>query len=122
MTQFRERAIMSLISFVGATENILTETPIHCRQIALPHPVLTVHEFDKLRFVDKSGFQAKTINAYFRADQGEKHWKELWNVYVAMRLMQLKMDLKLSSFLIVRSTPTMRQFHHFWQLLPSTII
>ncbi len=68
----RERAIMSLISFVGATENILTETPLHCRQISLPQPVLTVHEFDKLRFVDKGGFQAKTINTYFRADQGGK--------------------------------------------------
>jgi glutamate synthase (NADPH) large chain len=66
----RERSIMSLIGFVGATENILTETPWHCRQIELPHPVLTVQEFDKLRFVDKNHFQAKTINTYFRADQG----------------------------------------------------
>ncbi|MCF2443619.1 glutamate synthase large subunit [Dyadobacter sp. CY345] len=68
----RERAIMSLISFVGSTENILTETPQHCRQIELPHPVLTVSEFDKLRFIDKNHFQAKTINIYFRADQGGK--------------------------------------------------
>ncbi len=66
----RERSIMSLIGFVGANENILTETPWHCRQIELPHPVLTVPEFDKLRFVDKNHFQAKTINTYFRADQG----------------------------------------------------
>jgi glutamate synthase (NADPH) large chain len=66
----RERSIMSLIGFVGATENILTETPWHCRQIELPHPVLTVQEFDKLRFVDKNHFQAKTINTYFRSDQG----------------------------------------------------
>jgi glutamate synthase (NADPH) large chain len=68
----RERAIMSLISFVGGTENILTETPKHCRQIELPHPVLTINEFDKLRFVDKDHFQAKTINTYFRADEGGK--------------------------------------------------
>ncbi|CAN0069940.1 unnamed protein product, partial [Phaeothamnion confervicola] len=68
----RERAIMSLISFVGSTENILTESPKHCRQIALPHPILSVQEFDKLRFVDKDGFQAKTINTYFRADEGGK--------------------------------------------------
>jgi glutamate synthase (NADPH/NADH) large chain len=68
----RERAIMSLISFVGGTENILTETPKHCRQIELPHPVLTINEFDKLRFVDKDHFQAKTINTYFRADESGK--------------------------------------------------
>lgn len=68
----RERAIMSLISFVGASENILTETPRHCRQIALKQPVLTVQELDKLRFVDKNHFQAKTINTYFRPDLGGK--------------------------------------------------
>jgi len=66
----RERSIMSLIGFVGANENILTETPDHCRQIELPHPVLTVPEFDKLRFVDKNHFQAKTINTYFFVDKG----------------------------------------------------
>ncbi|WP_373515442.1 glutamate synthase large subunit [Persicitalea sp.] len=68
----RERSIMSLIGFVGANENILSETPDHCRQIELPHPVLTVPEFDKLRFVDKNHFQAKTINTYFFVDQGGK--------------------------------------------------
>lgn len=63
----RERSIMSLISFVGSAENILTETPLHCRQVVLDQPVLTVSEFDKLRFVDYKGFQAKTINTYFNA-------------------------------------------------------
>lgn len=66
----RERSIMSLISFVGATGNLLAETPEHCRLIELTQPVLTIEEFDKLRFVDKNHFQAKTINTYFRADQG----------------------------------------------------
>ncbi|RCR65878.1 glutamate synthase large subunit [Larkinella punicea] len=64
----RERAIMSLISFVGATGNLLSEDPEHCRLIELTQPVLTIEEFDKLRFVDKNHFQAKTINTYFRAD------------------------------------------------------
>ncbi len=68
----RERAIMSLISFVGGGENLLEEGPKHCRQIEIPHPVLTISEFDKLRFVDKSHFQAKTINTYFRSDEGGK--------------------------------------------------
>lgn len=63
----RERAIMSLISFVGSNENILTESPLHCRMVELEQPVLTVEEFDKLRFVDYKGFQAKTINTYFNA-------------------------------------------------------
>jgi glutamate synthase (NADPH) large chain len=61
----RERSIMSLISFVGTADNILTESPKHCRQVQLQQPVLTPKEFDKLRFVDHDGFQAKTINTYF---------------------------------------------------------
>lgn len=64
----RERSIMSLLSFVGASENILSESPKHCRQVQLNQPVLTIKEFDKLRFVDYEGFQAKTINTYFNAD------------------------------------------------------
>ncbi len=61
----RERSIMSLISYVGSADNILTESPLHCRQVKLTQPVLTPKEFDKLRFVDFEGFQAKTINTYF---------------------------------------------------------
>ncbi len=64
----RERAIMSLISFVGATYNLLSESPEHCRQIELEQPVLTIQEFDKLRFIDRHRFQAKTLNCYFLAD------------------------------------------------------
>jgi len=67
----RERAIMSLISYVGANGNTLLESPRHCRQIELKQPVLTIQEFDKLRFVDKDHFQAKTINIYFNAEEGE---------------------------------------------------
>lgn len=61
----RERAIMSLLTFVGSSENTLTDGPLHCRQVELEQPVLTVKDFDKLRFVDYKGFQAKTINTYF---------------------------------------------------------
>ena len=64
----RERSIMSLISFVGATSNLLSESPEHCRQVELEQPVLTTPEFDKLRFIDRPNFQAKTINTLFLAD------------------------------------------------------
>src|SRR5690606_2602086 len=67
----RERSIMSLISFVGSADNILTESPKHCRQVQLEQPILTPKEFDKLRFVDHEGFQAKTINTYFFVNSGD---------------------------------------------------
>ncbi len=66
----RERSIMSLISFVGATYNLLSESPEHCKQVELDQPVLTTDEFDKLRFIDRKHFQAKTVNTYFFAEQG----------------------------------------------------
>ncbi|WP_341228585.1 glutamate synthase large subunit [uncultured Arcticibacterium sp.] len=72
----RERSIMSLISFVGTADNILTESPRHCRQVQLQQPVLTPKEFDKLRFVDHDGFQAKTINTYFYTSSDD-HGKAL---------------------------------------------
>jgi glutamate synthase (NADPH) large chain len=64
----RERSIMSLISFVGASPNLLTESPAHCRQVELEQPVLTTQDFDKLRFIDRPNFQAKTVNSLFLAD------------------------------------------------------
>lgn len=65
----RERSIMSLISFVGSADNILTESALHCRQVMLDQPVLLTKDFDKLRFVDYRSFQAKTINTYFNVTE-----------------------------------------------------
>jgi glutamate synthase (NADPH/NADH) large chain len=64
----RERMVMSLISFVGVSKNLLTETPEHCHTLELPQPVLTNQELEKIRYIDHKGFQTKTIYTYFKAD------------------------------------------------------
>ncbi|MCU0443786.1 MAG: glutamate synthase large subunit [Microscillaceae bacterium] len=64
----RERMIMSLLSFVGPTKNLLTETPKHCHTLELTQPVLSNQELEKIRYLDHKGFQSKTIYMYFRAD------------------------------------------------------
>ncbi|GAA4300467.1 glutamate synthase large subunit [Compostibacter hankyongensis] len=64
----RERMVMSLASFVGNNGNLLDQDPLHCHTIALPHPVLTNYELEKLRSIDTGIFQAKTLQIYFRAD------------------------------------------------------
>ncbi|WP_291721358.1 glutamate synthase large subunit [Bernardetia sp.] len=64
----RERSIMSLISFVGAKQNLLTETPKHCHTLELPQPILNNKDLEKIRHLDHKGFQSKTIFTYFRAD------------------------------------------------------
>jgi len=37
----REGLVMSLMMFTGKRRNLLEETPQHCRQLKLPHPILT---------------------------------------------------------------------------------
>ncbi len=64
----RERMVMSLATFVGNNGNLLTEDPLACHSVALKHPVLSNHELEKIRSIDTGIFQAKTLQAYFRAD------------------------------------------------------
>jgi glutamate synthase (NADPH/NADH) large chain len=64
----RERMVMSLTSYVGGGLNLLEESPHHCRMVELHQPVLTNKELEKIRYLDQSYFQTKTIYTYFRAD------------------------------------------------------
>ncbi len=45
----REELVMSLMSFIGRVGNILDETPAHCRQLKLSHPLLTPDAMARLR-------------------------------------------------------------------------
>ncbi len=67
----REEMVMSLTSFVGKEDNLLDETDKHCRVIELPQPVLTNDDLERLRWVDKNHFQARTIPIVFKASLGE---------------------------------------------------
>ncbi len=67
----REEMVMSLTSFVGKEDNLLDETEKHCRVIELPQPVLTNDDLERLRWVDKNHFQARTIPIVFKASTGE---------------------------------------------------
>ena len=64
----REKMVMSLISYVGGSDNLLEETPQHCRQLELPQPVITNMDLAKIKYVDNHHFQTKTIHTYFKAD------------------------------------------------------
>lgn len=63
----RERLVMSLMLFVGKRRNLLAETPEHCRQLKLPHPVLTNEDIERLRTAKKSDFKVSTVSAVFDA-------------------------------------------------------
>ena len=65
----RERLVMSLATFAGNNGNLLVEDETVSNSVALQHPVLTNHELEKLRSIDKQIFQAKTLQLYFIADE-----------------------------------------------------
>lgn len=64
----REGLVMSLMMFTGKKLNILEETPEHCRQLKLPHPILTNEDLDRLRTVNRDDFKVATISSVFEAD------------------------------------------------------
>ncbi|MCL4195003.1 MAG: glutamate synthase subunit alpha, partial [Thermoguttaceae bacterium] len=63
----REGLVMSLMSFTGKQRNLLEETPEHCRQLKLPHPILTNQDIERLRGVHRDDFRVATLPALFDA-------------------------------------------------------
>jgi len=61
----REGLVMSLMMFTGKRANILEETPQHCRQLKLPHPILMNEDVERLRAVKQHDFKVETICALF---------------------------------------------------------
>ncbi len=68
---YRENLVMSLMSFVGRERNLLDETPEHCAQLKLPHPVLLNEDIDKLRAIDHNGYRCAVLPITFFASIGE---------------------------------------------------
>ncbi len=64
----REGLVMSLVTFIGKRRNLLDETPEHCRQLTLPHPILTNDDIERLRAVKRDDFQVETVGALFDMD------------------------------------------------------
>jgi glutamate synthase domain-containing protein 2/glutamate synthase domain-containing protein 1/glutamate synthase domain-containing protein 3 len=64
----REGLVMSLMSFVGKKRNFLEESPEHCRQLKLPHPILTNEDIERLRSVKREDFRVATFSALFDTD------------------------------------------------------
>ncbi|HOM76453.1 MAG TPA: glutamate synthase large subunit, partial [Anaerohalosphaeraceae bacterium] len=65
----REGLVMSLMSFTGKKLNILEESARHCRQLKLPHPILTNEDMARLRQIVRSDFKVETIDAVFTLDK-----------------------------------------------------
>jgi glutamate synthase (NADPH/NADH) large chain len=62
---YRENLVMSLMSFVGRERNLLAETPEHCRQLKLSHPILTNDDIEQLRESGLKDFLVRTVPILF---------------------------------------------------------
>lgn len=64
----REKIIMSLLTSVSRSFNILAETSLHCKQIAFKQPVLSNTDLEKIRQISHPDFRVKQVDAIFKAD------------------------------------------------------
>jgi glutamate synthase (NADPH/NADH) large chain len=67
----REELVMSIETAIGRQANIFEETPQHCRQLKIPHPVLTNEELAKIREIDANGIKSRTIGILFPSGSGK---------------------------------------------------
>jgi glutamate synthase (NADPH/NADH) large chain len=74
---YRENLVMSLMSFIGRERNLLEETPLHCHQLKLPHPILTNEDVDKLRKVEIEDFRTATVPILFNTGRDKNIEKAL---------------------------------------------
>ena len=64
----REEMVMSLRTYVGASLNVLDETPHHCHKVEIKQPVLTNVQLMKLKHIDHDHFQSQVIETTFLDD------------------------------------------------------
>jgi len=66
----RESVVMSLQATIGPEVNLLDETSEHCHQLVMPQPLLFNNECERLRQVDHSVFEARTIDMTWPVEEG----------------------------------------------------
>ena len=64
----REELVMSLMSYVGRERNLLSESPGHCRQLKLHHPILTPEDMGRIRAANDSDVTCVDLDILFPAD------------------------------------------------------
>lgn len=61
----REACVMSLDCYLGRRPSLLTETPLHARQLHLETPLLTEAQLASLRGLKRDGYSTRVLNATF---------------------------------------------------------
>ena len=71
----RESIVMSLTSFIGPQENMLTIQPKHCHRLFLEHPFLTIPQCDDLKNIHEwyPAWKSKVIDITFSVSDSTLH-------------------------------------------------
>ncbi len=64
----REELVMSLMTFIGISDNILTEVPSHARLLKLNHPVLSNEDLERVKTLNLKDFSSHTLKMMFPCD------------------------------------------------------
>ncbi|KPJ78208.1 MAG: glutamate synthase [Deltaproteobacteria bacterium SG8_13] len=72
----REALVTSLITTIGAEQDLLQETPRHCCQLRLERPVLTPMEFGQIQNADTRFLRSATLPMQFPVEDGAAGLKE----------------------------------------------
>ena len=67
----REELVMSLMTFLGHSPDILSESPAHARLVKLQHPILSNADLARIRNLNREHFQSATAKMGFEADAGK---------------------------------------------------
>jgi glutamate synthase (NADPH/NADH) large chain len=73
---YRESLVMSLMSWLGRKRNILEESPEHCRQLKLPHPILSPDNLVKIEEANHVDLKVGRLSICFDANGDGKALKQ----------------------------------------------
>ncbi len=62
---YREELVMSLMTFLGNTDDILRESPQHARLVKLKHPILSNDDLHRIRELPHEDFRSTTLIMQF---------------------------------------------------------
>jgi len=65
-----EKIVTQMSMTIGAQGNLFDESPRHCRQLSIEHPILTNTEMAKIRALNEPGFQSAVISTLWDPNGG----------------------------------------------------
>jgi len=66
----REELVTSLVTTIGAELNLFEETPQHCRQLKLDHPIIDNIRLEKIRHLNIGKIRSESLPILFPVDEG----------------------------------------------------